>query len=230
MKQSNTLIVVDKLVISAFKLEEIGKSSFTAEDLVVSAWEHFPDTFGIRGYRDEKGNLKFPDTNRVYAEIMGSKPIRKRGLLIKIGTKKYQLTESGRELGRLLTKREEIVEVEKAGFPRDIETRLKALLESRAMKKSHANQEDEVTFFDACNFWNISPRSSPIELEGKLKNLETILESARSTVGNKIVTFRHSGETFSSKELDHLCDIHSMLMAKFKTQLDTIRKRRDRRP
>jgi len=229
MKNQQTYNVVEKLLIAALKLEEKWKSSFSAEDLVVSAWENFPDTFGIRGFYDEEGRLRFPDSNRVFAEIMGSKPIRRRGLLSKIGTKRYQLTESGRELAKLLINRSDKTEIEKAGLPREIEIQLKALLDSRAVKKAKENREEEISFFDACNFWNISPRSSSIEMESKLGNLKSILNSAYKKIGHKTVTFKHSGDTFTSEDLNFLRDLSSKLEEIFKEQLETIRKRRDER-
>ena len=102
MKSGDTFNIIEKLLLSAYELELDGKKPFTAEDLVVSSWQNFPDAFGLQGYRDSEGNLLHPDSNRVFAEIMGSKPIRKRGLLIKVGVKQYQLTEAGEELARLL--------------------------------------------------------------------------------------------------------------------------------
>ena len=72
-------------MIAAIDLEESGKRPFTAEDFVVNAWKNFPDAFGLSGHLDESGNRKYPDSNRVYAETMGSKPIRKKGFLEKVG-------------------------------------------------------------------------------------------------------------------------------------------------
>ena len=137
MSNINTLTVSDKLLIASFKLEQKGKSPFSAEDLVVSAWKNFPDTFGLRGYRDNNGKLNYPDSNRVFAEIMGSKPIRKKGYLMKVGTKTYKLTESGREYAKFLHKQVDKPAPEKAALPREIETQLKLLFDSRGIASGH---------------------------------------------------------------------------------------------
>src|SRR2546422_184533 len=97
MRNNNGLTVPEKLLLAASELEEKGLRPFSAEDLVVSAWRKFPDTFGLAGHRGENGQPAYPDSNRVFAEIMGSKPIRKRGMLEKVGSKMYQVTEAGRE-------------------------------------------------------------------------------------------------------------------------------------
>src|SRR3989337_1721776 len=102
MGHKDLLSISEKLLLAAYSLEEDGRRPFSAEELVVSAWRKFPDAFGLAGHRDDDGRLSYPDSNRVFAEIMGSKPIRKRGLLTKVGSKMYQLTEVGREHARLL--------------------------------------------------------------------------------------------------------------------------------
>ena len=230
MKERLSMLnVVEKLVVAAYRLDENGISPFSAEDLVVSAWENFPDTFGLRGYRDKSGKLKHPDSNRVFAEIMGTKPIRQRGYLTKIGTKKYQLTESGKELARFLLHRANKTSIEKAGLPRDIETQLKALLESRAIKKLMSGRESELTFFDACDFWKISPRSTSIELEGKHNNFETIINYVKDVIKDKKVTFQHGGRDFTSIELNKLMEVHRILLTKFKKEMDIINERKDER-
>src|SRR5687768_4031917 len=89
--------VHEKLLLAAAGLEDEGKSTFTAEDLVVAAWKLDPETFGLSGHTDESGRPAYPNSNRVFVEIMGSKPIRKQGLLAKSGTKTFRLTETGRQ-------------------------------------------------------------------------------------------------------------------------------------
>src|SRR3954470_19103153 len=91
------ITVHEKLLLAATELENSGSKTFTAEDLVVAAWRLDPETFGLAGHLDDKGRPAFPNSNRVFVEIMGSKPIRKQGLLAKSGTKTFRLTESGRQ-------------------------------------------------------------------------------------------------------------------------------------
>ena len=92
------LTVHEKLLLAAADLDAEGKPRFSAEDLVVAAWRRDPEAFGLAGYPDEEtGRPRFPNSNRVFAEIMGSKPIRKQGLLMKAGTKMFAITEAGRQ-------------------------------------------------------------------------------------------------------------------------------------
>ncbi|MBC8217893.1 MAG: hypothetical protein H8E73_05455, partial [Planctomycetes bacterium] len=68
MLQKERLTVSDKLLLAALALDGDQEKSFTAEDLVVSAWQNFPMAFGLRGHNDEDGAPKYPDSNRVFAE------------------------------------------------------------------------------------------------------------------------------------------------------------------
>ena len=44
--------VPEKILLAAFQLEEAGQSPFSAEALIVSAWQKYPRTFGLKGYDD----------------------------------------------------------------------------------------------------------------------------------------------------------------------------------
>lgn len=229
MPDKETYSITEKILLAAFALEASGKRRFSAEDLVVSAWQKFPDAFGLAGYRDEDGRLEHPDSNRVFAEIMGSKPIRERGFLKKVGTKMYQLTEAGREHARLLSNRSGKSSLAKAALPRDIEQQLKRLFTSKAWEKYSFDKFAEINFYDACEFWGISPRSSAIELEGKFSNFLSIIILSKKAVQEKKVAFKHSGYTFGSKELDSLLQLHQEFQSKFQEEIDVIKKRSDER-
>ncbi|MBW1998608.1 MAG: hypothetical protein JRJ29_11660 [Deltaproteobacteria bacterium] len=225
MPNYNRLNVSDKLLLAAYDLEQSSQRPFSAEDLVVAAWKRFPDAFGLAGY----GSLH-PDSNRVFAEIMGSKPIRKQGLLIKVGKKMYQLTDAGREHARLLLDRVGVVSaIEKADLFREVKQELKRLFSSKAAEKFRNGRLAELTFHDACSFWGISPRSSAIELEGRINKFNRNLDSARKAVREKTVSFEHGGQVFSETDLDNLLEIHHELLKRFQTEIEIISERRDER-
>lgn len=229
MEHRDSLSIPEKLLIAAYALEESGHRPFSAENLVVSAWQKFPDAFGLAGYRDDNGQMSYPDSNRVFAEIMGSKPIRKRGLLVKVGSKMYQLTEAGREHARLIAKRSGESHIEKASLPRDIEQELKRLFVSKAVGKIRNERITDLTFYDACSFWGISPRSSAIELEGRISNFKKIVETARNVIKGKTATFEHGGYAFGPNDLDTLLKVHEELLRRFQAEIEIIRKRTDER-
>lgn len=229
MGSRDLLSVSEKLLLAAYDLEQDGRRPFSAEDLVVAAWRKFPDAFGMAGYRGDDGTLLYPDSNRVFAEIMGTKPIRKRGLLVKVGNKLYELTEAGREHARLLLARLGASPVEKAGLAREVQQELRRLFTSKATEKHRNRRLADLTFHDACAFWGISPRSSAIEFKGRIANLEGILDAARKAIREKTVAFEHGGQAFSANDLDILLEVHGELLKRFRGEIEVIQKRTDER-
>jgi hypothetical protein len=233
MGHGGKLSVADKLLLAANDLQQGGRKSFSAEDLVVAAWKKFPDVFGLSGHPDDKGQPAYPDSNRVFAEIMGSKPIRERGLLAKVGNKMYQITDAGREYARSLNSTTAVPSesrVTKAGLARPTIEALKKLLASKAVEKVKNNRGDDITFYDACAFWGISPMSSAIELEGRISNFEKIVETARGALRGKAASsFGHGGAGFGVDDLKRLTEVHNLLLEKFRVELAVIRQRGDER-
>lgn len=221
--------ILEKLLIAAYRLQEKGRLPFTAEELVVAAWENFPDAFGLAGFRNADGKLSHPDSNRVFAEIMGSKPIRKKGYLVKVGSKIYQLTESGTEYAKQLLGQLGSAPVEKAALPRDIERELKRLFGSRALEKLKNDRSADLTFFDLCAFLGISPRSSAIELHGRIANIDKIIDAAQRVAKDRKVTFSHGGDGFGIEDLKALKTLKDLLLSKFEKELDIIKMRQDER-
>ena len=228
------LSVCDKLLLAAYGLEASGRSPFTAEDLVVAAWQRFPSAFGLSGYLDAQGKPAYPDSNRVFAEVMGSKPIRKRGLLVKVGRKMYSLTESGRDLAARLSPdaghdQGSDVQGGKLGVGRDVRAEIVRLLSSRAVSKVKEGRTDALTFHDACLFWGINPATSAIELQGKLANVQGTLDAAERELTAGARHLKHGGEAITGDRLGLLQRTHQALLAAFEDEIKTIRLRTDQR-
>src|ERR1035438_9640504 len=196
------LSVADKLVVAAHKLTISGKSPFTAEDLVVAAWRAYPDTFGLPGYVGADGRSIYPDSNRVFAEIMGTKPVRQRGYLVKVGSKLYQLTEAGTHYAGGL--QSEATGIEKVGLARDLKDELERLMKTKASEKFRTERVDEITFHDACGFWKISARSTAIDFTGRYNNIERLLASASTSTQEKNIVLRSEEHTSELQSLRHL--------------------------
>lgn len=229
MSMKRFLSVWEKLLIAAFILEQSGKTPFSAEDLVVKAWQIFPDTFGLSGYLDANNIPKYPDSNRVFAEIMGSKPIRKYGLLKKVGAKMYQLTEAGRTEAMNLIQNNVSTQLKKTGLPREVKRELKRLLESSAVEKYKSAHKDELTFFDACMFWKISSRSSAVEFFNRTANVEKILKTAAAVLEDTGKFFEHGRKTYTLSDLTLLLEVHKELLERFKDEIEIIKRRVDER-
>lgn len=224
------LSIVDKLLIAALEIEKSGKDKFSAEDLVVFSWRKFPDAFGLQGYLDEHGNAMYPNSNRVYAEIMGSKPLRKQGLLQKVGNKMYRLTEAGRVRAGSITNMPHDKAPEKWLLAREKIEQIRHLFESKAAQKMRSGNMEDISFFDACGFWGISARSSAKELWSRFAHLEAVLDTAQEALGSRsVVNSKHGAIPYTAKDLKGLHDLHESLEEKFAKEIEIIKKRRDER-
>lgn len=230
MPRKSGLAVFEKLLIAAYQLDGGRDCQFTAEELVVAAWRLFPRTFGLRGVNDEDGNPVFPDSNRVFAEVMGSKPIRRHGFLVKNGQKTYGLTASGRSAAeRLRGTLSGDSGDGKATISRSTRSRLEQLLNSRAVRRAQDNEIERITFHDACSFWGITPRSKAIELEGALADVDSVISDADNAIGLGATELRTGGGDLSEGTTSLLLRVHRHLQERFGAELETIRMRKDQR-
>jgi len=221
------MTIIEKIIISAYDVEESGHKPFSAEDLIVMAWKNFPDAFGLSGYFDKEGKKIYPDSNRVLVEIMGSKSIRKRGLLIKVGCKMYQLTESGYQYASFIKTRLNQEKSEKTSLSRNIEKEFNRLLNTKAVKKFQNGKVDELTFYDLCGFLGISPRSINIELEGRISNFIQIISNIENIVKDKNFVFKYGGPIYSDNNIKILRNVFNVFLKKFEKELNIIKKRKN---
>jgi len=224
------LRVAEKLILVAFEIEMSGKKRFSAEDLVVSAWKKFPNAFGLQGYLDEQGKAIYPNSNRVYAEIMGSKPLRKQGLLQKVGNKMYRLTEAGRIRARSVASVPCDKTPEKWLLAREKVDQIRRLFESKAAQKMRSRNMEDISFFDACGFWGISARSGAKELWSRFAHIKAVLDDAHKALGSRsVVSSKHGAIPYTAQDLRGLYDLHVSLEEKFAKEIEIIDKRRDER-
>src|SRR5262249_38163805 len=143
----------EKILLAAALLEESGQSPFSAEALIVAAWQKYPRTFGLKGHEEV-----YPDSNKVLAGIMGEKGLPRRGWLAKVGQKLYTLTREGRQMVRRLQLGEEApvpAPARPARLDREHDLLLQGLLASAAWHKFRQGRQQEWTFSEACRFWSM---------------------------------------------------------------------------
>jgi hypothetical protein len=216
--------VPEKILLAAFGLEQDGQSPFSAEALVVAAWQKYPRTFGLKGY-DER----FPDSNKVLASIMGEKGLARRGWLAKMGQKLYALTREGREAVRRLQKGD--AEPPPPSAPvklaRDHDRMLQNLFAATAYEKFRTGRQDELKFADACRFWDITENLTGDALDARLDLLGAALADAEAQVGAGSAVLGN-GRSVTAADLGLLADIHRHLQERFARHLTLLRNRASR--
>ncbi len=90
------LTVRQKILMAAVALSSDAES-FSAEGLIVKAWELYPESFALRGF-----DGKYPDSNRVLAKLSGSDGLCGLGWLEHTDQRTYRATKKGRLVARQL--------------------------------------------------------------------------------------------------------------------------------
>ena len=226
MAKIDQLTVPEKLLLAALQARERSKT-FSAEDLVVEAWKMFPDTFGLAGYSD-----KYPDSNRVLTNIMGTKGMRGKGWLQKVAEKQYRLTSKGLTEGEARSKfTGQAGTTLRAELDRRTTKALERLVNTSAVKKELGGQLGPLTFNDACGFWDISSRSNANTLIARLTDVLVLLERARESLVNRgdADSIKLRRDKITADDLDLLIKLHDDMQEQFKPELNVIRRRTDER-
>ena len=219
------LTVPEKILLAADQLEKQGQSPFSAEALIVAAWQHNPRTFGLKGYADQ-----YPDSNKVLSSIMGEKGLARRGWLIKMGQKLYALTREGKQIvRRILQQEDEPVAAPSAlQVSRDLERFLLTLFDSSAVQKFEENRKQELTFADACRFWSITENMKGDALDARLEQFEQQLTELDRLLAHNDAELSN-GRLVTAGDLRVLGNIHRYMEDRFGRHLNLLRSRSGKR-
>ena len=213
--------VPEKILLAADHLEKEGQSPFTAEALIVAAWQKFPRTFGLKGFTDQH-----PDSNKILSSLMGEKGLARRGWLVKMGQKLYALTRDGRQVIRRVMLQEEEApvanQVQRLG--RDEERFVQVLLDSTAVQKFEENRKAELTFADACRFWGITENMRQDVLDAKLQLVETHLADLDRQLADADAELS-TGRVLTAGDVRVLSNIHRYMADRFERHLNLLRSR-----
>lgn len=215
--------VPEKILLAAHQLEEQGQSPFSAEALIVSSWQKFPRTFGLKGYADQ-----YPDSNKVLSCIMGERGLARRGWLSKMGQKLYALTKEGRHVVQRLQAGGEptntSVSSSTVKIARDQEKYLLGVFASSAVQKFEEGLKDELTFADACRFWGITENLHGEALTARLDRLRAAMAEVERVIGNNTAELSN-GRSISKDDLNLLTAVHEYLEDRFARHLTLLRNR-----
>jgi hypothetical protein len=214
----------EKILLAASGLEEQGSTPFTAEALIVAAWQKYPRTFGLKGFEEQ-----YPDSNKVLTSLMGEKGLARRGWLLKSGHKQYALTRDGRQVVRRLQQGETSAPrpAPPVKLPREHDKLLQGLLVSTAYEKFRESRQQELKFADACRYWGITENLTGEALDERLDLVEMTLAESERHIGTGSATLSN-GHSITGDDTGALCDLHGYLRQRFSPHLTLLRKRAGR--
>lgn len=219
--------VPEKILLAAYQLEQQGQSPFSAEALIVAAWQKFPKSFGLKGFADQ-----YPDSNKVLSSIMGEKGLARRGWLAKEGQKLYSLSREGKQAVKALLQEEEappapVRTAPKGKLSREQEKLLLSMLGSSGLEKYQQGLKLDLTFADACRFWGISEGLKGEALDDRIDRLREELVDLRRAVGGKGVDLA-TGRHIAPEDLELIQEVDEYLTERFGRHLTLLRARADR--
>jgi hypothetical protein len=148
------------------------------EDIVVKAWELFPQEFGLRGYVD-----RFPDSSDLHKPLYG--PLKRDGL-VRVQNKKFGLTEKG--LGVAADLREPTRQDSRAGarLRRDQLIEIDRLAKKSAVRLTRDDQANELLDTDLYDFYGVTVRTKPADFVGRIRTVDEAIDAAVKTQDSSI--------------------------------------------
>jgi DNA-binding PadR family transcriptional regulator len=205
----------EKLLIAAGRLVREGRTKFSAEDLVVSAFREFPSDFSL------KGHAEYPDSNSVLTQLMGKDArLIVKGWLEKTGTKQYRLTPKGlHDLAALDDSSEGEIRIH---LDRETEEELGRLLTSPAYELYEAGDKEKITFHQFCRFVGLAAGDKWQRVQGKLTSTRHLVDSARrlGEAGQTVkIHFRGRNDNYPPEHLMRLKAVLDFLLARFEREM-----------
>lgn len=224
----NTLVettLPEKILLAAAQLEDAGQSPFSAEALIVATWQANPKSFGLKGYAD-----LYPDSNKILSGLMGERGLTKRGYLVKMGQKLYALSREGKQAVRRIHEEATTPEPLTGSRPLSAEQEnfLIVTLDQVAVGKFRKGTKSEITFPDACRFWNLTDNLPGEQVDRTLDQFRLLLREIESRIGFGQADLSN-GRTITADEIEVLSDLDSYLDDRFTRHLTLLRGRAGRR-
>jgi len=219
------MTTVEKILLAAHALENNGRSPFSAEELVVKAWENDKSLFGLQGYSEQ-----YPDSNRILSNIMGNKGLKGKGWIDKVGEKLYKLTASGTSIAKSMTDPAQYPASRASTIDRKQMAIILRMLESPAFKKKNAREEEGILFRDACKFWGISSYSDASTVTTQFRVNKDVLADLEKAVANSAtgrLVLPYMKDEIDKEKVSSLIETNEFLRTKFFDEIENLLKRRD---
>src|SRR5207253_10946332 len=95
---------------------------------------------------------------------------------------------------------------------------------SNALEKFNEGRRQEITFGDACRFWNVNESMTGETLDGRLNKLRATLADVDKLLSKGDLEMSN-GRSVSADEIGHLLDFHQYLEERFSRHLSLLKNR-----
>ncbi len=201
--------------------------SFTAEDLLLSAWKRDRMSWGLRGYEDAH-----PDSERIYVELDRAS-VRGRnvrgglvglGLFEKVRQRTYKLTPAGLSEASAVTGADPAAQ---GKAERALADEIGRIVSHPVFREWLKDQDSPKRFRDAGHFWEIAPGTPPSVIRARIGRIDqTILKASEllEEKGVEGIAARHGKPLFDRKDIERASEFQSALKARFAEDLITLQR------
>jgi hypothetical protein len=192
----------EKIILAMNSLSGGTSKPLRYEDIVVKAFEMFPDDFALRGYP------KYPDSSDIHKPLYG--PLKRAGHVL-AGNKQFRLTQKGLERARQLTSSgRKIEKTVGERLSRDKEAEIQRIFQTEAFRLFFANEGDNILDTDFYAYLGVTVRTPRNDFLGRLKTVEEAVKAAsissKDPVARKIV------------------ELHTFVVGRFSNLVEQVRK------
>jgi hypothetical protein len=164
----------EKILVAMYKLAHGGTKPLKYEDIVVKAFEMFPEEFALRGYP------QYPDSSDLHKPLYG--PLKRQGL-VRSANKMFALTPRGAEVGKKLVEAAGSSLEEAMGDARRItrtqQAEVERMLSSAAHELFSKGESGKILDTDFYRFIGCTVRTPRNEFLGRMTATEGAVKAAK---------------------------------------------------
>ncbi len=192
------------------------KNTFTAEDMLISAWERNKSAWGLRGHEDEH-----PDSEKIFKELYsrGSSGLVRQGLLEQVSPLVFRLTPAGLAAASELNPGDIKVR-EKAS--RVLQEEIKAILAHPVFRAWLADPLTPKSFHKVGHFWGIAPGPPPRVARERVAFIDVTLGAAERLLTEREVESIGDGRghiLFDGHDVQRCLEFQSAMKERFAKEL-----------
>ena len=162
-----------KILVAMLKLSGSTTKSLKYEDIVVKAFELFPDEFALRGYP------KFPDSSDIHKPLYG---VLKRGGMVRAANKTFRLTPRGVETAqKLIAVAGQTLDQARSAdrMTRNVRAEVDRMLSSAAYQLFRDGHPDKILDTDFYSFLGSTVRTPRNDFLGRLDATDEAVKAAQ---------------------------------------------------
>lgn len=193
--------------------------TFTAEDLLIRAWERNKAAWGLRGYEDQH-----PDPEKIYKELnrRGENGLVGLGLLEQVNPLVFRLTPAGLAAASELNP-DDIKVREKAS--RELQEQIKTILGHAVFRAWLEDPSTPKSFHKAGAFWGIAPGTPPRVARERVAFVEMTLRAAEALLVARdieTVSDEHRRALFDRHDIQRCLEFQRTMKERFAKELQRL--------